>query len=125
MGICRGVIKVRSELKQFNRRKVNVRGYLEDVRHSKRRRHKVNQHGCVKITVTDVTINGIAIDHVNIEVGISFYERLKELQGKSISFVCTGYKYVKSGRRSKSRIKGFYKEDYSVTIDKKLQKEEK
>lgn len=125
MGICRGVIKVRSELKQFNRRKVNVCGYLEDVRHSKRRRHKGNQHGCVKITVTDVTINGIAIDHVNIEVGISFYERLKELQGKRIQFVGTVYKYVKHARGRKGRIKGFYKEDYSVTLDKKLQKEEK
>ncbi|MGI4589174.1 hypothetical protein ACR2XM_28495, partial [Klebsiella pneumoniae] len=60
-----------------------------------------------------------------IEVGISFYEKLKELQGKRIQFVGTVYKYVKHARGRKGRIKGFYKEDYSVTLDKKLQKEEK
>ena len=116
---------MRDELKPFNRKQVNVKGYLDDVKYSKRRRHKGNQHGCVRITVTDVSINGIPIDHVNIEVGISFYEKLKELQGKRIQFVGTVYKYVKHARGRKGRIKGFYKEDYSVTLDKKLQKEEK
>src|SRR5699024_12137355 len=109
---------MRDELKPFNRKQVNVKGYLDDVRHSKRRRHKGNQHGCVKITVTDVTINGIAIDHVNIDVGISFYERLKELQGKRIQFVGTVYKYVKHARGSNGRIKGYYNADYRVTLDK-------
>ena len=116
---------MREELKQFNRRKVNVCGYLDEVKYSKRKRYKGNQHGCVRITVTDVSVNGIPIDHVNIEVGISFYKKLKELQGERIQFVGTVYKYVKHARGYKGKIKGFYKEDYSVTLDKKLQKDEK
>lgn len=115
---------MRDELKPFNRKQVKVYGYLDEVKCSKRRRNKGNQHGCMRATFTDVTVNGIKIDHINVEVGISLKSKLYALQGHRVQFVGTVYKYVKHARGYKGRIKGYYKEDYSVTLDKKLQKEE-
>lgn len=113
----------REELKPLNSKRVNIKGYLKKVIKERVPVSRRYQEGyCVRILIKPCNIQGIDIDHVNVRLPISEYEKALDLN--ELNITCTGvvYHYVKHVR-DRGLLTGIYKDDYGIRDIKHLKED--